>query len=141
MASHERAYDARGTYEWKLTEIVYLCWQARCRAKAEGRVNSYIASVESFYFVLPERIKEAVKPYFLELRENSNLGGEEDPLKSYRVRKELMLKKADRLLNAIVNLLDQNGLLVKMMPTWRINNPEVFNQLRRRLNKSGDNVG
>ena len=119
------AFESRGTFEWRLTEIVYECWRLRVAAATGSYrgIKRFAAAVESLYLVLPEKVKVEVEEAYKrfqaaktgEVKSDVKL----DPLQLKRLSYMMLLENSDRLLRFIVEALDRHNLLVKAKPKRR----------------------
>ena len=106
---------SHGLFEAKLSEIVFRIWEIRRKIGNTYGLLKYMDAVRSLYLVLPKKIKMEVKPKIENLKFVSQ-PQEKHPLE--RSRKEFLtaLKNADEVLEAIINSLDEHGLLVLYKP-------------------------
>ena len=122
--SKDLRFETHGTFEWKLTEMVYECWRMRIMAEGNYKgIKRFAAAVESLYLVLPGKVKaeveEAYKRFQAAKLGDVKLDVKLDPLQLKRLGYTVLFRNADQLLRLIVESLDRNNLLVKAKPVKR----------------------
>ncbi len=114
--SEEVKYLSHGTFETKITEMIYRCWEIRRNCETDIDLRRYINVIRATYMVLPKSTKDKANNVLNLLNKSAiiprNVIKHINPLRRNTI---ILVKKyeyADKALESLVEVLDKDNLLI-----------------------------
>jgi hypothetical protein len=116
MSYEDVKYLSHGTFETKITDMVYRCWEIRRTCENDIDLRRYINAIRATYMVLPTKTKKKAKivPEMLDKKVllSRSAVAHINPLKRNMIVLTKKYEYADIAMERLVEVLDTDNLLV-----------------------------
>jgi hypothetical protein len=116
MSYEDVRYLSHGTFEAKITEMIYRCWEIRRTCESDADLRRYINAIRATYMVLPTRTKNKARdiPELLDkgVLLSKSAVAHVNPIKRNMIVMSKKYENADKAMERLVEVLDIDNLLV-----------------------------